>query len=208
MLAGGEVSGPGMLEALVTVGAGIALAAASGLRIFIPLLAVSVANVTGHLALAPGTAWIGTIPALVALGVAALLEVAGYFFPALDHALDALGAPLAVVAGILASASLLVDFPPLLRWTIALVGGGGAAGFLHGATALVRLKSSGLTAGLANPVIAVGELAGSLVLTLLSLLLPLAALLAVSVIVVILVRRRRHAAAEQAAAKPLPPPGA
>ena len=195
-MTGGDITGPGVLEALITVGAGIALAAASGLRIFVPLLAVSIANVTGHLALAPGTAWIGTVPALVAFGIAAALEIIGYFFPALDHALDALGSPLAVVAGILASASLLVDFPPLLRWAIAVVGGGGAAGFLHGATALVRLKSTGLTAGIGNPVVAVSELAGSLVLTLLSLLVPVAAVILASIIVVALIRRRRRRQAE------------
>jgi hypothetical protein len=193
----GDISGSGVLEALITVGAGIALAAASGLRIFVPLLAVSIANVTGHLALAPGTAWIGTIPALVAFGVAAALEITGYFFPALDHALDALGSPLAIVAGILASASLLVDFPPLLRWVIAVIGGGGVAGFLHGATALVRLKSTGLTAGIGNPVIAVSELAGSLVLTILSLLVPVAAVILASIIGVALIRRRRRQLAQR-----------
>lgn len=196
MLAGIEllngVSGPGLLEALVAVSAGIALATAAGFRIFVPLLAVSIAGYTGRLELAPGTAWLGSLPALVAIAVAVALEIAGYFLPALDHALDVLGAPLAVGAGILASASMLVDFPPMLRWTLALVAGGGSAGLLHSATALLRLKSGVFTAGLANPVVAAGELVGSLSLTIMSLLLPLVAFVLAVVVVIILTRRARR----------------
>jgi hypothetical protein len=185
------ISGSGLIEALLAVSAGIALAAAAGLRIFVPLLAVSIAGTTGHLALPSGTTWLGTLPALVAIGLAAALEIAGYFLPVLDHALDALGAPLAVAAGVLASASMLVDFPPLLRWTLAVVTGGGSAGLLHSATALLRLKSGVLTAGLANPVVATGEVIGAVVLAGLALLLPLAALVLAVLIGVKLVRRAR-----------------
>lgn len=188
-----EITGPGLVDALLAVSAGIALAAAAGLRIFVPLFAVSVAGYTGHLVLAPGTAWLGSLAALVALALAVALEIAGYFLPVLDHALDALGAPLAVAAGILASASMLVEFPPLLRWTLAVVAGGGSAGLLHSATALLRLKSGVLTAGLANPVVATGELVGSLILAVMSLLLPVAALALAVVMVVILTRRARAA---------------
>ena len=186
-----DISGPGLIEAVLAVSAGIALAAAAGLRIFLPLLAVSIAGTTGHLALPAGTAWLGTLPALVAIAVAAALEIAGYFLPVLDHALDALGAPLAVAAGVLASASMLVDFPPLLRWTLAVVAGGGSAGLLHSATALLRLKSGVLTGGLANPLVAFGEIIGSLTLAVMALLLPLAALALAVVIGMRLTRRTR-----------------
>ena len=185
------ISGPGLGEALLSVSAGIALAAAAGLRIFVPLLAVSIAGTTGHLVLPAGTTWLGTVPALVAIAVAAALEIAGYFIPVLDHALDALGAPLAVAAGILASAAMLVDFPPLLQWTLAVVAGGGSAGLLHSATALLRLKSGVLTAGLGNPLVAAGEVIGALVLAVMALLLPLAGLVLAAVIGVKLVRRAR-----------------
>jgi hypothetical protein len=84
-----DISGAGLLEAVLAVSAGIGLAAAAGLRIFVPLLAVSVAGMTGHLDLAPGTTWLDSLPALVTLSVAVALEIAGYFLPALDHVLDA-----------------------------------------------------------------------------------------------------------------------
>jgi len=166
----------GLVEATLAVCAGIALAAAAGLRVFVPLLATSAAAYLGHLDLAPGAAWLGSAPALVALSVAAALEVGAYFVPMLDHALDAIATPLAVVAGIVVSAALFTHMPGYLRWVLAILAGGGSAGVVQGATTLVRLKSGLLTAGLANPLVALAELAGALVLALLALLVPLLAL--------------------------------
>ena len=68
---------------------GLGLSAAAGLRIFIPLLAASVASLTGHLELASGSDWIGTTPALVGFAVAAAVEIAAYLIPFLDNVLDA-----------------------------------------------------------------------------------------------------------------------
>lgn len=183
-----------MVEIVAAVAGGLALAAAAGLRVFVPVLAVSIAGYTGHLALTPGTAWLATLPALVALAVAVVLEVAAYFVPVLDHALDALAAPLAVAGGILVSASVFVDLPPMLRWALAIVAGGGSAGLVHGATALVRLKSTTLTGGLLNPAVAGVELGGAVSLALLALLLPLVALLLAVVLVILLLRWKRQRA--------------
>ena len=41
-----------------------------GFRVFVPLLALSIAAVTGHLDLAPDFAWLGSWPALVVFAVA------------------------------------------------------------------------------------------------------------------------------------------
>ena len=166
----------GLVAAALAVCAGIALAAAAGLRVFVPLLATSAAAYFGQLELAPGAAWLGTAPALVALTVAAALEVGAYFVPVLDHALDAIATPLAVVAGVVVSAALFTDMPGYLRWALAIVAGGGTAGLVQGATTLLRLKSGLLTAGLANPLVALAELGGALLLAVLALLVPLAAL--------------------------------
>lgn len=163
----------GLVEAALAVCAGIALAAAAGLRIFVPLLATSVAAHVGRLELAPGAAWLGTTPALAALGVAAALEVGAYLVPALDHALDVIATPLAVLAGVVLSAALFTDLPGYLRWTLAIIAGGGSAGLVQGATAVLRLKTGLITGGMGNPLVALAELAGALVLALLALLAPL-----------------------------------
>ena len=67
---------------------GIALAAATGFRVFLPMLIVSSAACTGHLHLDNGFAWLGTPSALTMLGVAALAEVLAYYIPIIDNLLD------------------------------------------------------------------------------------------------------------------------
>jgi hypothetical protein len=168
------------MTALVSLAIGIGLAAACGFRVFVPLLALSAAALSGHLRLAPGFEWIGTWEALVAFAVATGVEVAAYKIPWVDHALDVIATPAALLAGMLAAASVAADLPPLVRWGVVLIGGGGAAGIVQGATVLARLKSTALTGGLGNPLLALAELAGALVTSALALLLPIVALLLVA----------------------------
>jgi Domain of unknown function (DUF4126) len=182
------IDGTHLTEALVSVAAGLGLAAACGFRVFVPLLIASVAARTGHLSLAPGFEWLGAWPALAAFGVATALEIAAYYIPWLDHALDLVATPAAVLAGILASASVLTDLPPLLRWTVTLIGGGGLAGLIQGASVLVRLKSATFTGGLGNPVVSTAELIGATLTALLAVMLPLLCLLAVLVALVLAFR--------------------
>jgi hypothetical protein len=176
-------------DAPLAIAVGIALSAASGLRAFVPLLAVSLASRAGYVRLTPGMEWVGGETALVALAVAAALEVAAYYIPWLDNALDALATPVAVTAGIVATAAVTADLPPLLRWTVAVVAGGGAAGLVQTATVLLRLGSTGLTGGLANPVVATAELAGAVALSLLAVAVPLAALVVAAWLLVVAGRR-------------------
>jgi hypothetical protein len=164
-------------ETLLAVGVGIALAAATGLRIFLPLLGLSAAAHWGWLPLAEGFSWLASMPALIALSVAAVVEVAAYYVPGLDHLLDALAGPAAIAAGVVAAAAVMVDLPPWVQWPVALIAGGGSAGLMHGATAVLRAKTGVATGGLGNPAVATGELGGAAALTGLALVLPLAALL-------------------------------
>jgi hypothetical protein len=165
------------VEALLSIALGIGLAAAVGLRIFLPLLIASVAAMYGWIELSPAFAWLATWPALIALAVATLLEILAYYVPGVDHALDALAAPAAVIAGAVVSAAVMTDLPPLVKWTTAVIAGGGVAGLVHGVTSLLRAKSSLATGGVGNPLVATGELGGSLLLALLALVAPALALL-------------------------------
>jgi hypothetical protein len=180
-------------EVALSIALGVGLAAAVGLRVFVPLLVVSVAAYSGHLPLSPGFAWLGSAPALLMLSVAALLEVIGYYFPGFDNLLDALTTPAALLAGTVVSAAVMGQLPPMVKWSTAIIAGGGAAGLTQGMTALLRLKSSALTGGLGNPVLASGELGGALALSLLSLAAPLFAVVLVMFLVLgaLLVLRRR-----------------
>jgi len=78
---------------------GIALAAATGFRVFLPMLIVSGAAYTGHLSLDNGFAWLGTPYALIMLSVAALAEILAYYIPIVDNLLDSLATPAASSPG-------------------------------------------------------------------------------------------------------------
>lgn len=160
---------------LVSVLLGVALAAATGLRVFAPFLVLSVAAHTGHWVPPPTLDWLAGTPALLALMVATLAETLAYYIPGVDHLLDTLTTPLALIAGTLLVVAPLWDLPPLLKWSVAIIAGGGAAGLTQGATAVLRAKSSLFTAGLGNPVLATGETGGALMLSVLALAMPLIA---------------------------------
>ena len=176
-------------ESLLGIGVGLALAAAAGFRVFVPLLVLSLAARSGWIELSPSFAWLATTSASVALGTAMVLEIAAYYVPFFDNLLDTIAAPVAVLAGIVASASVLTDLPPWLQYSIAIIGAGGTAGIVHASTSLLRLKSSAGTAGFGNPILATLELGGALLMALLAVLAPLLALAAV-VLIVWLVGRR------------------
>jgi hypothetical protein len=176
-------------ETLVSIGVGLALAAAAGFRVFVPLLALSLAARGDWIELSPSFDWLATTPASVALATAMVLEVAAYYVPFFDNLLDTLSAPVAVLAGIVASASLLTDLPPWVQYSIAVIGAGGTAGVVHASTSLLRLKSSAATAGLGNPILATMELVGAVVIALMALLAPVIALVLTVAIVVMVTRR-------------------
>jgi len=178
------------LEGLISVAIGLGLAAACGFRVFTPLLIAGIAAHYGQLPLAGGFAWLGTTPALIAFGSATLLEIGAYYLPWLDHALDVIATPAAVMAGMIAAASVVTDLPPLLKWTVTIIGGGGAAGLIQAATVLLRLKSTALTGGLGNPVVATAEAAGSVIASIVAIVLPLVAV-AVLIVGIVLVLRLR-----------------
>lgn len=156
---------------------------------FVPLLLTGLAARLGYIRLTSGMAWLDSDPALVALATATVLEIGAYYVPWLDHVLDAAATPAAITAGVIATAAVTPELPPLLRWTLAIVAGGGAAGVVHAGTALVRLHSSALTLGVGNPVVATGELAGAVILSGLALLAPVLAA-AVGIAVLVFVARR------------------
>ena len=163
----------------LSVALGIGLAAATGFRIFLPMLVTSIAANTGHLPLAESFVWLGTPTALIVLGIAALAEILAYYIPGVDNLLDTLATPAALVAGTIISAAVITDLPPMVKWATAIIAGGGVAGLMQSTTALLRAKSTVFTAGIGNPVIATTELGSSLIVSLLALAAPFIALLLV-----------------------------
>jgi hypothetical protein len=179
-------------QLLLSLGIGLGLAAACGFRVFLPLLALGAAARAELVPLAGGFEWLASTPALAAFGVATAFEVGAYYVPWLDHLLDVAATPAAVAAGALASASVLTDLPPLLQWSVALVGGGTAAGVVQGATSLLRLGSSATTGGLGNPVVATGEWVAAATTAVLAILVPALALLVLGALLFAITRFARR----------------
>lgn len=181
-----------MSEVALSIVLGIGLAAATGFRVFLPMLVVSGAAYTGHLSLGDSFAWLGTPAALLMLGVAAIAEVAAYYIPGVDNLLDTLATPAAFVAGTIVSAAVMTDMPPMVKWTAAVVAGGGIAGLTQGVTATLRANSTAWTGGLGNPVIATAELVGALAVSFLAMVAPAVAIALVILFLWLAIRLLRH----------------
>ena len=120
-----------------------------------------------------------------------MMEIGAYYLPILDHFLDTVAAPAAVVAGTIVSASIFTELSPMMNWSLALIAGGGVAGAIHMAMAVIRGGSTLLTAGLGNPLVATAELGGAVGTSILSLIMPGLALLIILVVAGVGIRQWR-----------------
>lgn len=164
------------METYFSIAVGIGLAAACGFRVFVPLLLLNLAVLSGQLTLPAGFTWMGSPYTTVAFTTATLLEILGYYIPWLDHILDTLATPAAVVAGTVTTAAMVTDISPFVKWTMALIAGGGIAALVQASTVALRAKTSWVTAGTGNPFFSTLELAGSMVTALLAIFVPMVCL--------------------------------
>jgi hypothetical protein len=175
------------METLLGIAVGIGLSAACGFRVFVPLLVMNLATITGHLHLAPGFEWIGSDYATIAFGTATIVEILAYYIPWLDHVLDLIASPAAIIAGMVVTASVVMNISPFLKWTLAIIAGGGAAAIVQGVTVTLRTKSSALTAGMGNVLISSVELAGSIITALLAMIVPMVCLVLIALLCMVVI---------------------
>ncbi len=185
-----NVSGLSTLDLVLAGMAGVAIAAACGLRAFLPLLALGLGVRFELLHVDPAAAWIASTPAIVTLLWATVLELAADKVPALDHLLDVVATGLRPAAAAVAAWCTFAGVHPALGVAAALVLGAGAMG-VHVAKAKVRLGSSMLTMGAANPVLSLVEDAIATGLSAMAVLAPLAALAGVALVIWALSRAYR-----------------
>ncbi len=169
------------MDTLLSICLGLGLAAACGFRIFVPFLVMNLAARAGYMTLGAEFEWIAGTPALITLLVATALELGAYYIPGLDNLLDAVATPMAVVAGIVASASVVTGMDPYFKWTLAAIAGGTIAGAVQVATVGARQASLLGTGGIGNPVVSSVEATGSLAMSVISLLVPVLAVVRVVV---------------------------
>jgi len=159
-------------ELIVSLLLGMGLSAAVGFRIFVPLLISSLGAYFFDFNLNESFSWIGTLPAVIIFGTATLLEIAAYFIPWFDNLLDTIATPAAFIAGTVVMAASMIEIDPLWMWAIAIIAGGGTATLIKGSNSAVRATSSLTTGGAGNPVIGAAESLMSIVLTILSFIIP------------------------------------
>ena len=161
---------------IFTLMIGIALAAACGFRVFVPVLGLHLAAANQLVDIGDGFVWLTTPEMGVILWVAVVAEIGAYYIPWVDNLLDSIATPMAVLAGTLLSASLFGDWSPALQWALALIAGGGAAATVQGSTVALRGASTLTTGGLGNPLLATAENSGAVGFTALALFAPLLAI--------------------------------
>ncbi len=144
-------------ELIASIILGFSLAASAGFRVFVPLLVLSLSARFGWFAVGESWEWVGSLPALLLVGVATVFEVGAYFIPWVDNLLDSISVPLAAIAGTLLMVATMGDLDPMITWALAIIAGGGAAATVSGATSATRLGSTATTGGIANPAVAATE---------------------------------------------------
>lgn len=172
------------METFLSICIGVGLSAACGFRVFIPLLILSGASLFGNIELFESVSWLGSWPLFICLCIATALEILAYYIPWLDNLLDSVASPLAVMAGVLVSYSVFADMPPWAHWGLAIIAGGGAASLTQLASVHTRLLSTATTGGIANPVVSTIESISAFIMSLLSIFLPVIALLVFLILLV------------------------
>jgi hypothetical protein len=189
-------------EIITALALGIGLAAATGFRVFVPLLIAGIAARLGVLPLNEHFSWLSGNTALLCFGVATVVEVAAYYIPFVDNLLDHISTPLAIGAGTLVSASVLPGDNELLKWITGFIIGGGTAAVVQGGTTALRLGSTGTTAGTGNFLVATGENIAAVITPVIAIVIPVVVALfflwaTFLVLRLILKRRKRKTAAKK-----------
>ena len=176
------------IESVVSICLGIGLAASVGFRVFLPLFAISVASYFNFLELNESWLWLGSVSSLIILGVATMVEILAYFIPYVDNLLDSIAVPLAAIAGTMVMLSTLSNFSPEITWTLAIIAGGGTAAVISGSSSATRLTSTVTTGGFGNPVVSFIETGTAIVMSFISIVLPIVAVVLVILIFLIIFR--------------------
>ncbi|MEH6537428.1 MAG: DUF4126 domain-containing protein [Psychroserpens sp.] len=176
------------IETIISICLGIGLSASVGFRVFVPLFALSLAAYFNLWELNDSWQWIGSLTAVITLGVATVIEIFAYYIPYVDNVLDAIAIPLATIAGIAVMVSTVADLSPVFTWALAIIAGGGTAAAVAGGSGATRLASTATTGGIANPLVSTVETGTSVVMSIVSLFIPVLAFILVLIILYLIFR--------------------
>ncbi len=188
-----------VMETILGLCIGVGLSAACGFRVFVPLLVMSIATMMGWFEPSKGFEWLAMPSVCLALAVATVCEVAAYYIPWVDNALDTVATPAAMIAGTLTTMAVSSgEMSQFAGWAAAIIVGGGTAGVVQMSTVAARGVSTATTGGLGNFVVATGEWIGAILLSVSALLVPALVAIVVVIAVILAIRWIRHKKQEQA----------
>ncbi len=180
------------MDALLNIFTAFGLSSSAGLNAYLPLLVVALlARFTDLIRLEPPWDTLESGWVIGVLAVLLLIEILVDKVPAVDTVNDVIQTFVRPVAGAIlfaASAGVLGETHPVL----ALICGLLVAGGVHAVKATARPVVTGTTAGVLNPVVSTAEDALSLIVAVLSIVLPVLGILILALVIVWLVRRRRR----------------
>jgi hypothetical protein len=189
------------MEGLLSVFTAFGLSSSAGLNAYLPLLVVALlARFTDLITLDPPWDALESWWVIGLLVVLLLIEFLVDKVPAVDTVNDTIQTFVRPVAGAIlfaASAGVISDANPVLAMICGLL----VAGGVHAVKATARPVITGTTGGLLNPVVSVIEDILSLAVAVLSILVPILAVLLLLLVVIWVIRRRRRRQARSSPVK-------
>jgi hypothetical protein len=176
------------METILGLCIGIGLSAACGFRVFVPLLVMSIAALMGWFEPMTGFEWLAMPAVCLALAIATICEIAAYYIPWVDNAIDTIATPAPCCRNSDNDGCQQWRNVPVSAWAAAIIVGGGTAGAVQMSSVAARGLSTATTGGVANPVLSTGEWIGAILLSILSLLLPVLAALLVVILAIMAIR--------------------
>jgi hypothetical protein len=168
----------GLDTAIGSLLAAFGLSGAAGLNAWLPLFASALLDRLDVVELAAPFDQLSSTAGLVLLALLTAADFVGDKIPLVDHVLHLLGTVVAPVSGAIlftGQTGLETDLPTIA----AVVLGAVTAGTIHAGRSTVRPVSTATTGGIGNPVLSLGEDAGSLLLVVIAFALPLLAVVLV-----------------------------
>ena len=168
----------GLDTAIGSVLSAFGLSGAAGLNPWLPLFTSALLDRLDVVDLAAPFDQLSSTAGLVLLALLTAADFVGDKIPLVDHVLHLLGTVVAPVSGAIlftGQTGLETDLPTLLAVALGAV----TAAMIHAGRSTVRPVSTATTGGLGNPILSLGEDAGSLALVVTAFVLPVVALLLV-----------------------------